>query len=349
MPVRLPVPWFRKGRRMWFATIDGVQVSLEVSGEENRDQAVEKLRLLLDAARKPQQNVSAQADSHAPAPAHAPTPTGPTLGEAVAAFLERTARRVKPHTLVGYRQFLDRLTEAIPASTPVRDLTADLVERVCDRPTWSSSTRHDAIGVYGVLLRDAGHPLRLRRPPKESRGADAVWTQQEFWQVYGAALGDFKPLLLVLRDTGCRPSEAASLTVENVDWQHSLCRLKQHKNAAKGKSRVLHFPAPVLAVLQAQRAKYQAGALFRQDDGRPFRGQTICYRVIHARERAGVTRPVTAYGLRHWYATRALEGGMSNEQVAALIGNSAAMIEKHYGHIAANAKLMAELAARVAG
>lgn len=335
---RPSAPWFRKSRMQFFGTVGGKQVPLGVTNPNDLDAAITALQRLR------QQHA-------APPPAAASPPPVPvlTLGAAIAAFMERTGRRVKQHTLLGYRQFLDRLTEAIPKDTPVHSLTADRVERVCDRPTWSSSTRHDAIGVYGVLLRDAGHPLKLRRPPKESRGPDAIWTEQEYWQVYGAALGDFKPLLTVLKDTGCRPSEAASLTVENVDWSHSLCRLKQHKNAGKGKARVIHFPAGVLAVLQIQREKYATGALFRQDDGRPFRGQTICYRVIHARERAGVSRAVTAYGLRHWYCTRALEGGASNEQVAALVGNSAAMVERHYGHLAANAKLMAELASRIAG
>lgn len=314
---------------MYFATINGVQVCLDVKGEENREAAVEALRVLLAAAEKP------------PAP-----PPSPTIRDAATAFLARTGRRVKVHTLTGYKQFLDRLTKAL-GDRPVASVTADEVEQVTERATWSSSTRHDAIGIYGVFFRDAGHPLKLRRPPKESRGADSIWTEQEFWQVYGAALGDFKPLLLVLRDTGCRPGEAASLTVENVDWTHALCRLRIHKNAGKGKARVIHFPASVLAVLAKQRAKYETGPLFRQDDGRAFRGQTICYRVIHARNRAGVERPVTAYGLRHGFCTRALEGGASNEQVAALVGNSAAMIEKHYGHLTANSRLMKELAEKV--
>jgi len=332
---RRATAWYRKSRMQFFGTVGGKQVPLGVTNPNDLDAAIAALQRLRQ--------------QHAPPPTASPPVPVLTLGAAIASFMERTERRVKPHTLLGYRQFLDRLVESVPKDTPVHSLTADQVERVCDRPTWSSSTRHDAIGVYGVLLRDAGHPLKLRRPPKESRGADAIWTEQEYWQVYGAALGDFKPLLTVLKDTGCRPGEAAALTVENVDWSHACCRLKQHKNAGKGKARVIHFTASVLAVLQVQREKRVTGALFRQDDGRPFRGQTICYRVIHARERAGVTRAVTAYGLRHWYATRALEGGASNEQVAALIGNSAAMIAKHYGHLDANAAAMKALANRIAG
>lgn len=191
--------------------------------------------------------------------------------------------------------------------------------------------------------------LKLKRPPKESRGAGAVWTEAEFWQVYGAANGDFKPLLMVLRETGARPSEVTGLTVESVSWAQACAVLLEHKNAHRGKRRVLHFTAPAMAALTQQRDRYEYGHLFRQENNRPFVTHNLVYRMIHARDRAGVSRPLTLYGLRHTFITRALERGLTGDQVAALVGNSPAMIHKHYGHLTANHAAMAGLMARASG
>ena len=72
-------------------------------------------------------------------------------------------------------------------------------------------------------------------------------------------------------------------------------------------------------------------------------------RIQIARDRAGITRPLTLYGIRHSYITRALERGWSAEQVAALVGNSAAVIARTYSHVGANHDLMRKIADSLAG
>jgi integrase len=325
-----PVAWFRKVRNMWYTTIDGKQISLGVKGEKGGDAASEALEKLL-ATLVP----SIQRTTLMP------------LKATVDSFLARTKDRIKPHTFRVYQQFLGKLVKHFGEQTDIHSLTAPQVEKSAERSTWSKSTRHGYLGTVGMFLKDVGHPLRLRRPAKESRGADSIWTQKEFWQVYGAARGDLKPLLLILLHCGCRPGEATGMTVQGIDWEHQAYRPKDHKNAHKGKTRVIHFTEEAMIALRGQRLKYADGFLFRQEDDKPFNVHSLCDRVIAARERAGITRPVTAYGLRHGWCTRALETGLSNEQVAALVGNSAAMIEKHYSHIDANAQLLKELAAKV--
>jgi integrase len=96
-----------------------------------------------------------------------------------------------------------------------------------------------------------------------------------------------------------------------------------------------------------QRELHREGHLFRQDDGGPFTAGSLTRRMILCRERAGVSRPVTLYGLRHGFICRALEGGASSEQVAALVGNSPQVITSNYNHISQNAAFMRDLAERV--
>lgn len=333
MPRKGSKPWYRKSRDMWMATIDGVQIALNVRGEGNCDDAVQALTALLEAAK---------------AKGVKPTEVrSPTAGAAVAHYLAQIRDRVKPVTFTSYAWFLGQFAEAVGPETAIASLTSAAVEKTASRSKWSSSTRHGYLGAVGVFLRSAGYPLRLRRPPKESRGADAVWTDGEWLMMYGAARGDFKPLLVVLKETGCRPAEAAGLTCESVDWENRCCRLKTHKTAGKGKPRIVHFAEPVMDVLLAQRRQYGTGHLFLNEESRPFTGLSLSRRCELCRERAGVARPITLYGLRHWYCTRALSKGASSATVAALVGNSEAMIAKHYGHLTLEAQMLKELAERV--
>jgi integrase len=322
---RKAAPWYRASRSMWFITHRGQQIPLEVTDPNDKAAA----------------NLAAQKYLH--------QTDGPPLAEAVAQFLARIKHRVKPETARSYGWFLSRLIAHSGQDTPLNSLTPHQIERSAVRSTWSDSTRHDYLGAVGTFLRDCGHPLKLRRPPQTSRGVDAVWTEQEFWQVYGASNGDLKPLLLVLRDTGARPAEVAGLTVEGVDWGNACAVLKVHKNARKGKKRILFFAGSALAALEEQKRQYGDGHLFRTETDRPFKSNTLHVRVKRTRERAGIARGLTLYGLRHWYACRALEKGISAEQTAALMGNSPQMILRHYSHIGDNANFLRGIAEKVAG
>src|SRR6185436_18257371 len=97
------------------------------------------------------------------------------------------------------------------------------IEDWANRPAWSNSYRAGCLGAVSTFLRWAKFPLELRRPPKESRGADAVISEEQFAVVLresrvSSAATDFPELLTVLRETGARPGEVAGLTVESVDW-----------------------------------------------------------------------------------------------------------------------------------
>lgn len=135
----------------------------------------------------------------------------------------RKEKQLKPETARCYLWFLKRLVESFGSETQMRELSAPAIERSAQKPSWGQSTRHDYLGTVSTFLREMGHPLKLRRPPQTSRSIAAVWTVQDFWKIYGAARGDLKPYLLVLLDTGARPSEVTRLTIEMVDWPNKCC------------------------------------------------------------------------------------------------------------------------------
>ena len=64
----------------------------------------------------------------------------------------------------------------------------------------------------GLLSNTAG-----KKPPKVSRGTKAVISEDEHKKLLEAADEDFRDLLVLLWNTGARPSEVSSLTAEQVN------------------------------------------------------------------------------------------------------------------------------------
>lgn len=346
---RPSAPWFRKGRRMFCSTIDGKQVIL-IRGDdtpENRRLAEEKHAELLAAASKivaasvPIQSV--------------------TMSDAAAKFLASTARRhaagrLADNTAASYRCIAGHVVAAF-GERPASSITADELELWADRPEWSSSYQAQVLCVAELILRAASVVLDppVRRPPIESRGADTVLTDDQFTRLVadlernGSASADAGPLLRVLRECGARPSEVSGLTVDAVDWVGKCARLRKHKTRRKtGRDRIIYFTDAAMTVLERQRKKWGTGLLFRTRCGRRYSPTSLVKRMRDASKRLGFR--VISYGMRHSFATAALEAGISDTIVAGLLGHSGTnMLHRHYSHVGSNAQAMRDAAERARG
>ncbi len=193
------------------------------------------------------------------------------------AFLNDAESRVQPITLAFYRRLLDPFKQR-HGDMKATALTPTLAEAFARKPTWSNSTRHDCRGTLATAFRWAERSrmvsrsplIRLRLPSKESQGASAVMDADACRKVLEATSGDFHALLRFLWLTGCRPSEATTLTAEAVDWQSACIVLRNHKTAQKGRVRVIDRSPVALAVLEAQRYRHGTGLLFRNAGGRAW-------------------------------------------------------------------------------
>jgi integrase len=77
----------------------------------------------------------------------------------------------------------------------------------------------------------------------------------------------FAALLRFLWLTGCRPSEAASLTADAVRWEQRCAVLEKHKTAHLGRVRVIYLSEEALAILREQQKEHPQGFLFRRPSG----------------------------------------------------------------------------------
>jgi integrase len=170
---------------------------------------------------------------------------------------------------------------------------------------------------------------------------------------------------LVLLGYGCglRVSEALGLTEPNVHWFAGEVAITQQlgerrpyplvplKNSKRRPSRVVPMPQHVHAALSRHIEVYGLGErdlVFTGIRGGPLAQGTAGRLFRLACRQVGLGDSVTYHALRHSYASEGLAQGLSTVEVAELIGDSVAMVERIYGHPTVDFKKRARLALEAA-
>jgi integrase len=199
-------PWYRAQKNGWYITLNGRIVSLGVQGKANRKEALAAWHRLVIEGKSEE------------------TPKALTVAELGEAFLTDVRARLKPNTLIWYERSVNGLTAAFGAET-VAGLSIGAVERWLLASGWSATTRNHVIGVLHVCFRWAirrrlieSNPLTgIIKPPKRSRGDEAVISPDDHNRLLETAAEPFRNVLRVLHATGARPSEVCSITAENFE------------------------------------------------------------------------------------------------------------------------------------
>ncbi len=140
-------------------------------------------------------------------------------------------------------------------------------------------------------------------------------------------------LICLSLDTAIRPSEALSLTLDDVDL-HGLWVLVRASIAKTRKSRRLPFSPQTGEALQRLMAtrhpEWRAGLLFLSQDGQQLTENAWAQRLrkVYA-PKLGVKR-LAPYDLRHDAALQALRNGMNPFALRALMGHSDLETTQHY-------------------
>jgi integrase len=321
-------PWFRRGRG-WYVTMpDGTQIPLDVKNEADVGEAW-KARESLIGKRM------------------GPTVKPGTIAELIPQYLSWCSERgLELKTTRDYGYSL-RWLVAQSGGCAIDGIDAEYLERRASAENWSDSHKNNVLTTVQKFVRWAGRTtFSVRRPVKESRGAEAVISPETYAVILRQTTGDFHQLMRVLWSTGARPSEIAGLTVDAVDWPSGTATLKRHKMKKKGRKRVLVFNEETMTILREQASIYRAGHLFRGMRGEPFTAHAIACRFIRLCKKHGFR--VTSYCFRHTFATRALAAGFSDSRVAAALGHgSTRMIHAHYSHLSQDTGLIRDMVSKL--
>jgi integrase len=270
-------------------------------------------------------------------------------------FLADAMTRVKSNTLQTYRQLLSHFTGAF-GNLLAAGLTKKRLTHFASRREWSDSYRSNLIGTITSVYRwgvenklVVSNPVEgIKRPRKASRGASCVVTPEAFARLRDAASATFRPLLVLLYETGARPSELTRIEAADIDFVIGVARLVDHKTAeSSGKPRLIVLSDSARDVCRELAKQRPTGTLLATVAGKPWTKSKIVRAMQRTCRRAGVQ--ATAYGMRHTYATRALVAGIPDATVAALLGQSSTdMLHKHYSHLSEQTRALRDAANRIA-
>jgi site-specific recombinase XerD len=148
-----------------------------------------------------------------------------------------------------------------------------------------------------------------------------------------AGEGALKDLMEAAALTGSRAGELTGATRGQFD-----ARLKTITLKGKVGARTVPLSPPALRLFKRlAKGKLPAAHLLTRDDGKPWGHSDWDELVRAAAEKARLPKGVCLYTLRHSFVTQAITDGMTTLDVARLCGTSVGMIEKHYGHLVADA------------
>lgn len=140
-----------------------------------------------------------------------------------------------------------------------------------------------------------------------------------------------------------RPGALAALSVRDFDRRTG--ELTIGKDKAGHARRIIIPPAAAKLLTEQSKDKLPTAQLFAREAGAPWDRHTWKTPIREAAAAAKLPAETTAYTLRHSTITDLVTGGLPLLTVAQVSGTSAAMIEKHYGHLVGEAarKALAKL------
>ncbi len=143
-----------------------------------------------------------------------------------------------------------------------------------------------------------------------------------------------RAMLHVMYAAGLRVSELCALSLDDVDRQRGVARVK-----GKGdKTRLVPLTPIALSLLDAyasteRRAAPTERALFVSPRGGRFTRQGLWKIVSQTARAAGITRPISPHQLRHSFATHLLRGGADLRLVSAMLGHADVATTEIYTHV----------------
>lgn len=329
-------PWYRRATDAWYVQVDGKQ-QLLAKGKANRVAAETAYhRLMVDGGRdsKPENALSVA-----------------TLCDL---FLDSSQIHNAASTYEWQKHFLNSFC-ARYAGLDCGQLKPFHLSRWLDaNKQWTGGRRSAQVIVKRVFAwgKEEGligqNPFAHVKNPGVSKRERIISADEKALILESIKDDAFRNFMLALFGTGCRPSEVARVSSEDVNLALGVWKFDQHKTRKKtGKPRIVYLSAEMLELTKSQLAKHAVGPLFPNIRGRAFTPNAWRCRFRRLRERFPKLQGVVAYCCRHSYATQALINGVGIAQVATLLGHSDTnMVATTYSHIAANVAHMREAASK---
>lgn len=223
---------------------------------------------------------------------------------------------------------------------------------------WAKTTRRDAAQAIKRVYRWAHTEGRISRNPLASLPTPegkprTVMVSAEAHEKMVHDLRkciDDRPfaLYLIASKCGARPRQIREVTAKNVLPDFSAWVFDDHKTAEEtGRKLVVYLPPCLATLTRILVSRQPTGPLFTNEDGRPWKRNTVSQRIRRLRKRLKLPGDLIAYGYRHTFATESLLAGNHIATVAQLLGHSdTRMVSRVYGHLDQHKQHLIEAAAK---
>ena len=341
-------PWYRKDRDQWYITQGKNKVALRdkqgnfVRGTDNKSGAEQVWHEMMAISQAPQ------------------TGERNEVRLILELYLQDLARRKgEDHTTVKKyieycRDFCDRWPGVL-----VCDLRPfHVLQWWASHAAWGASVQN----MTGTILKAGlnwaaapgkggsvipANPLQgMPLPRVRKRSAEVVVEQAEFEGLMLLVKSpNMHDILTVLWETGTRPGNLALATAANLTGDCTVLVFDEHNTDPKsdihktfkktGRALVVPLTDTAREVCARLKLKHPDGPLFRTPTGLPWNKNRLANMVLHYAKRAGLKGRFMAYSARHSRTTTLLESGVSDVDVAAIMGNTPSIIHRNYSHLAA--------------
>lgn len=334
--MKTPRPWYRKQNDTWYVCRNGRQIPL-CKGKDNKAEA-EKAYFQVMAREG----------------GLLPEPISLTVAQACDLFLDWCQRHNAARTYEWYQDYLQDFCDAHGGLRALQLKPFHVTHWLDRHKGWGDGSRRCAITALKRVFNWAenegllpANPLRrVRKPPARRR--DRILSPKEKADILAAIKDEeFRQFVLAMQETGCRPSEVARVTADDVDLERGVWVLRKHKTQRwTGQPRLVYLTPAMVELTKSLMSRWPEGPLFRGPrSGRPFSRNAIRCRFKRLREKLPHLKGVISYCYRHSFATEALVNGVPAAIVAELLGHKdLKMLAGHYAHLAQKAEHLRQAA-----
>ena len=188
--------------------------------------------------------------------------------------------------------------------------------------------------LYNVTLKRRWDFAQAIPAPKKPQTLPIILSPEEVRQFLMCVSGHkARTVLTVCYAAGLRISEAVALEPHNIDRQRMVIRVDQGKGQ---KDRYVMLSQRLLELLREwyRAARPQTWLFPGALPGRHITREAIAEACQRARQRSGLSKPVTPHSLRHAFAVHLLESGADLRTIQLLLGHRSLSTTARYLRIA---------------
>lgn len=191
--------------------------------------------------------------------------------------------------------------------------------------------------IYDVVIDE---PINKRQLPlyKGKRRLPKILSEEELNVFFNACENYmYKTIFMMIYGSGLRISEATNIRIEDIDSKKMRLFVRNGKGE---RERYTVLPKASLEMLRECYRRYRPnhpeGYMFLNREGNPLKVEQLRVFFRRYRRKAGISEEFIVHSLRHSFATRLVEEGVSLVQVKELLGHSCIRSTMTYVHVASN-------------